>query len=560
MLQRFLVLTLLLSVSASAQTVAPPAPKAPSPPDERPPRATPPHAHYHPHPHPTTLDASRFTTNRESSVELPLPEEKDAFVFAVFGDRTGGHPEGIEVLEQAVEDTNLYEPDLVMTVGDLIQGYNETESWMAQMAEYKSVMNKLLCPWFPVAGNHDIYWRGPDRPEGEHEQSYEMHFGPLWYAFEHKDCWFIVLYSDEGDPETGVKNFNLPQCQKMSDEQFGWLEGALEQAQDAKHVFLFLHHPRWLGRNYGEDWERVHEALVKAGNVRAVFAGHIHRMRYDGPKDGIEYVTLATVGGHQSGISEAAGFLHHFHLVTVRPQQIAMASVPVGETMSVREVTGTISDEINRLAQQPPQFLTRPAVNAEGEANEPLVVELFNPTTRPVEFELLVDSSDQRWAVAPDHRHVKVHPGERARQAFQLRRMETLVDDTYDFPELVVNADYLGETSRFGLAERRIPIPVRLQIPVPTEDVVNRAAKISDGNAFAVDSTSLDLPDGPLTLEAWFRANSYGQRTGLIAKTQNSDYGIFVSGGLPYFSINLEGRYVEPQPDEPLLDVGVWHH
>ena len=77
-------------------------------------------------------------------------------------------------------------------------------------------MNGLLCPWFPVAGNHDIYWRGPDRPAEEHEQRYEQHFGPLWYAFDHKGCRFIVLYSDEGIPETGERNFSKPDCQVMS--------------------------------------------------------------------------------------------------------------------------------------------------------------------------------------------------------------------------------------------------------------------------------------------------------------------------------------------------------
>ena len=52
------------------------------------------------------------------------------------------------------------------------------------------------------------------------------------------------------------------------------------------YVFVFLHHPRWLLDRYpGSDWERVHGALQDAGNVKAVFAGHIHRMRYDGTRD-----------------------------------------------------------------------------------------------------------------------------------------------------------------------------------------------------------------------------------------------------------------------------------
>ena len=324
------------------------------------------HPHYHPHPHPTTHNAARFVTSRANAMQLPLPEETDAFTFAVFGDRTGGPAEGIEILKKAVADTNLFEPDLVMTVGDLIQGYNDKSAWIPQMQEYKSVMGKLLCPWFPVAGNHDVYFRGQDRPKRHHEANFEMHFGPLWYAFEHKGSWFITLFSDEGNPETGEKSFNEPELQRMSPEQFEWLKSVLQKAKTSDHVFLFLHHPRWLGRNYGDDWEKVHEALVAAGNVRAVFAGHIHRMRYDGPRDGIEYVTLATVGGGQSGLSENAGFLHHYNLVTVRKQQIAMACIPVGEVMNLREITGKVSEDVQRIAATPPDFPRRPTVKHDG--------------------------------------------------------------------------------------------------------------------------------------------------------------------------------------------------
>ncbi|MCA9260150.1 MAG: metallophosphoesterase, partial [Planctomycetales bacterium] len=355
------------------------------------------HPHYHPHPHPTTSDAARFDTSRESRVALPLPQEKDAFSFVVFGDRTGGPPEGVEILRDAVRDVNLFEPDLVMTVGDLIQGYNDTNAWLPQMREYKSIMGDLLCPWFPVAGNHDIYWRGENRPATEHEADYEMHFGPLWYAFEHKNCWFIALYSDEGDPQTGEKTFNEPNAQKMSPAQFEWLERTLEKAKDAEHVFLFLHHPRWLEGGYGTDWRRVHKLLADAGNVRIVFAGHIHHMRYDGPRDGIEYVTLATVGGEQQALSSRAGYLHHYHVVTVRKQQIAMACLPVGEVMDVRKITGQISDEIAQIARQTPKFSERPRIDCEGRCDAPVTIELFNHTSRTVEFEISVYPMVGRW-------------------------------------------------------------------------------------------------------------------------------------------------------------------
>ena len=130
--------------------------------------------HLHPRnpPHPRSAAGDRFTTDRTGAA-LALPVEDEAFSFVVFGDRTGGPAKGVSILADAVRDVNLLEPDLVMTVGDLIDGYNQSDKWLVQMREFKGIMDRLLCPWFPVAGNHDIYWRGPKsvkKPAGEHEK------------------------------------------------------------------------------------------------------------------------------------------------------------------------------------------------------------------------------------------------------------------------------------------------------------------------------------------------------------------------------------------------------
>jgi len=516
------------------------------------------HTHKHNPDHQTSGDRTRFYTDRDSPIVLPLPGEDDVFMFVVYGDRTGGPNAGINILKDAVRDTNLLEPDFVMTVGDLIQGYDQSGPWMRQMTEFKEVMNELLCPWFPVAGNHDIYWRGPGRPEGEHDANYEMHFGPLWYAFEHKNCMFIVLYTDEGNPETGEKTFRNPKAQEMSEEQLAWLSQMLERSAGAEHVFLFLHHPRWTGGNYGSSWDRVHEMLVEAGNVSGVFAGHIHRMRYD-PRDGIEYITLATVGGHQNKVVPEAGWLHHYNIVTVRPGQIAHAAYPVGAVMDVREITAEFSDESAMLARLAPSISPDVLLGSDGSSDGHTEIVLSNPTSHAVEFSLTPESLDSRWSVWPDHAHGTLEPGQSIALGFDLRRTGGL-DQTFRDVRFALDMDMLLPGHRYAIPTVYTDVPLRLDLESLQAADRDRALQL-DGQSYAVvPSNRFELHDGPMTLECWFNGEAFAGRTGLVAKTENSEFGFFVSEGKPEFSIHLGGRYASPKSDTAILDAGVWHH
>jgi len=501
-----------------------------------------------------------FMTTRDTSVVLPPPKAgDDVFHFVVYGDRTGGVPEGLKVLEQAVKDTNLLDPDLVMTVGDLIQGYNETPEWMQQMREYKAIADKLHMKWYPVAGNHDVYWRGEGpAPQGHHEANYEKHFGPLWYSFRHKNAGFIALYSDEGDAETNLKAFNVGALQNMSDEQLEFLDKALADLNDVDHVFLFLHHPRWIGGGYtGSNWPVVEKKLVAAGNVSAVFAGHVHHMRYDRPKNGIEYYTLATTGGALSANIPDAGYLHHLNMVTVRKDQISVSTLPIGSVIDPKQFTAEFLAEVGRARTIRPLQTSEPLiVNADGTCQGEVVFAITNPT----EYEIAVTLMDEpksirdRWFTTLDHRHFNIAAGQTETISYQISRDAT-AGEIREVPAMTMQIEALTSSARVQLPEVLTQLELMPgQVPADYfEGVTNRCLVIDrDSSAVRVDSKSFQLPDGPMTLEAWVRPKDITGYRAIVAKTESSDFALFSDEGVPEFSIHLNGGYVKAQGSTPM--------
>lgn len=500
-------------------------------------------------------------TNREGARLLPLPREEGVWHFVVFGDRTGGPPEGIEILKKAVRDTNLLDPDLVMTVGDLVQGYNGREKWLTQAAEFKAAMDGLRRPWFPVAGNHDIYWRGPDRPAGEHEGDFEQHFGPLWYWFRHKDAAFVVLYSDEGDAATGEKGFGLDRFDRMSREQLAWLDETLAATKALDHVFVFLHHPRWITGVYpSSDWDDVHRRLAAAGNVKAVFAGHIHRMRFDGKRDGIEYFTAGATGASYKFELPEAGWLHHFLVVTVRKPGIAVAALPVGAVIDPKEMTPERLRDVDRLLAQAPPEVTQPfAIAASGEGRGTYALRLSNPSTRPVEITASPEAGGSGARFVPDHVHLTLAAGDSAEIAFEYERAAGGLDDALRGLSLALQRDYLDSAARVRLPEARHPLKIALVGPAPEPAAPGHARLDGKSACLAIAGPGSRIPDGPFTVEGWLRPRNLKGRQPFLSKAQESEWGLFLADGKPRWTVHAGGRYATSLAEKP-ISADSWHH
>src|SRR5688500_4242016 len=125
---------------------------------------------------------------------LKLNNDPKNFQFAIVSDRTGGHRPG--VFEDAVTKLNLLQPEFVMSVGDLIEGYTKNVVEIErQWDEFQSFTAKLKMPFFYVPGNHDY-------SNEVMAAKWKERFGRSYYHFVYRNVLFLCLNSE--DPQRNI--------------------------------------------------------------------------------------------------------------------------------------------------------------------------------------------------------------------------------------------------------------------------------------------------------------------------------------------------------------------
>ena len=254
---------------------------------------------------------------------------EDKFTFAIFSDLTGGERE--RVFEVAIAQLNLLRPELIVNVGDLIEGDSKTPEglhdewdWFDQRAR------EARAPVFYVGGNHDL--------TGDMlQQVWDERYGERYYQFRYKDVLFLVLDTEDNTPERvaeiarlrneaievadteGWEAFEQTEYAKMPERSAGNITKTqsdhflrvLAENEDVRWTFLFMHKPAW-EREGEESFAAIEAAL--ADRPYSVFYGHLHTYAHE-ERHGRDYIRLATTGGVQ--FPEHGLSVDHVTLVTV---------------------------------------------------------------------------------------------------------------------------------------------------------------------------------------------------------------------------------------------------
>lgn len=244
------------------------------------------------------------------------------FSFIVLGDNRSGDDVYRKIVAMAME----HKPDFIVNTGDVITKPGNKKQW----AKFWEMSKPVTVPYFLTVGNHDVSSRKRSS-EKTHKEQVDLPGNELYYSFPAGNSLFVVLDSQlEG------------QEKKITGEQFHWVQGVLANS-DAKHMFVFLHHPLYpdpgKGRHHGnsldrykEDRNRLH-ALFRKYNVTMVFTGHEH-LYYRKSVDGIAHIITGGGGAPLYAPADDGGF-HHFIQVTVEGEAV---------TTEVIDINGKIRD------------------------------------------------------------------------------------------------------------------------------------------------------------------------------------------------------------------------
>ncbi|KPJ52119.1 hypothetical protein AMJ39_08590 [candidate division TA06 bacterium DG_24] len=428
------------------------------------------------------------------------------FQFAVLSDRTGSAVPGI--FEAVIEEVARLNPDLVMSVGDYIEGYvDDAAAVNAEYDEFFELLEPLTVPYYLVPGNHEIW----SDLSGE---IWDKRVGRRYYSFDYEGCHFIFL-----DTST------IDQSEDMDEAQLKWLEKDLKKYRKAKLTFVFFHKPFWFeAMRAGRD--DVLHTLFKEFGVDYVFTGHYH-VYCAAEWDGIHYYITGSSGGSFGEPSEERGRFFGYMWVTVEDDEVDVALIKLG---NVLESDYVAFRDLQQIAQIETTGVVVSQLSTQENIEEiggPIQVSLTSLWGASLEGMIAWDT--RAWVVEPESRAYNVGPDEKVSLPFAVELDDR--ENIYPLPSFEITYPY-GDGKKLTL---EVPLElVRVAIS-PTLKTAPKIDGLLENDVWddLVPITVFGSPDGErrgtetlrfyfghhdehLYLATWCRESSVGE---LVANT-----------------------------------------
>jgi hypothetical protein len=316
----------------------------------------------------TPVDAARFKSDAATTADNPFTHldfknDPEAFQFVIVSDNTGGARTG--VFNKAVGKINLLQPEFVVSVGDLIEGYSESPEILAsQWAEFEAMTARIEAPFFYTPGNHDY-------SNNVMADLWKKKFGRDYYYFVYRDVLFLVLNTERQHVGGAQPTINPGQRD--------YIAKALAEHPKARWTFLFMHQPVWsIGVNTG--WADVEKLL--AGRPFTAIAGHMHTYAHV-DSGGRDLITLGTTGGGSQLRGEAYGEFDHVTWVTMKKDGPAIANIRLDGITDKYVTAPGFAAKFDKI----PTFALEPwFLDTAGKPAKALRLIVTNPFSEPINF------------------------------------------------------------------------------------------------------------------------------------------------------------------------------
>ena len=277
-----------------------------------------------------------FTIDQHSKpyTHLEFKNDPSEFQFAILSDNSGSGRPG--VLAAGLRMINLLQPEFVVSLGDLVEGYMTPDGQTATedtyrhwWAEIDRHLTELEMPFFFLPGNHDInnppsvaVWR--ERHGGERQ----------YYHFRYQDTLFLMVSTEDPPKDTDALRDDDPARAELidqaysdvkaavaeraplarilghlepiedfcgsiniSDAQVDYFGDVLADNADVRWTFVMMHSPAWwTASGFPQDpgnFAKIEDLL--ADRPYTVFAAHTHLYNHI-ERNGRDYITTAMTG------------------------------------------------------------------------------------------------------------------------------------------------------------------------------------------------------------------------------------------------------------------------